>query len=101
MPRKGVDVLQVESHAVPGSAAAHAAPSKSGTRLESWAVVAISLAMVLLPVIESVVRRFGAQLTGSAVYVQHLTLWIGFIGALLATAGEKHLALSTMDMLPE
>ena len=74
---------------------------KAGTRVEAWAVVVIILAMILLPTLESIVRRFtGNGLPGSAVYTQHLTLWVGFIGALLATAAEKHLALSTIDMLP-
>jgi len=75
---------------------------KAGTRVEAWAVVVIILAMILLPTLESIVRRFtGNGIPGSAVYTQHLTLWVGFIGALLATAAEKHLALSTIDMLPQ
>jgi C4-dicarboxylate transporter DctM subunit len=72
-----------------------------GTRFEMWAVTAIGLAMVALPTIAAIVRRAsGASLPGAAVYTQHLTLWIGFLGALLATAQGKHLALSTADMLP-
>src|SRR5207237_6437888 len=73
-----------------------------GTALERWSLVAIVLAMVLLPTLEAVVRRFtGAGVPGAAVYTQHLTLWVGFIGALLATATGHHLALSTVDLLPK
>jgi C4-dicarboxylate transporter DctM subunit len=99
----GGTVLETESPAAAGSAAAAhgVGPAKSGTRVESWAVVALTVAMIVLPVIETVVRRFGGTLPGGAVYVQHMTLWVGFIGALLATAAEKHLALSTIDMLPK
>ncbi|TMA23940.1 MAG: TRAP transporter small permease subunit, partial [Deltaproteobacteria bacterium] len=58
--------------------------------------------MVLLPTLEAAVRRFtGAGVPGAAVYTEHLTLWVGFIGALLATATGHHLALSTVDLLPE
>ena len=32
---------------------------------------------------------------------QHITLWVGFLGALLATASGHHLALSTLDLVPE
>jgi len=73
-----------------------------GTAVERWALVAIVLIMVLLPTAEAVWRRLtGSGVPGAAVYTQHLTLWVGFIGALLATATGHHLALSTADLLPE
>ncbi|MBS2024088.1 MAG: TRAP transporter large permease subunit [Deltaproteobacteria bacterium] len=57
--------------------------------------------MVALPTIEAVWRRFtGNSMPGAAVYTQHFTLWIGFIGAMIATASKSHLALSTLDMIP-
>ena len=40
------------------------------------------LAMVVLPLAEIVFRRaFGQGLPGSGPIVQHLTLWVGFLGA--------------------
>jgi tripartite ATP-independent transporter DctM subunit len=64
-------------------------------------VVLISVAMVLLPVIEIVLRKTRGQgLPGSSVYVQHLTLWLGFLGALGATGAGKHLGLATTNLLP-
>lgn len=94
-------MLDVETQAEPGTAASTHSFSKGGTRIEAWAVVAISLLMVLFPTVETILRRFHVALPGSAEYTRHLTLWIGFIGALIATATEKHLALSTIDLLPE
>ncbi|BDG09306.1 TRAP transporter large permease [Anaeromyxobacter paludicola] len=59
------------------------------------------LAMVALPAGETLSRRLlGRGIPGSAVVVQHLTLWVGFLGALLATAAGKHLALSTAEAIP-
>ena len=73
-----------------------------GTAVERWALVAIVLTMVILPTLEAAVRRLtGSGVPGAAVYTEHLTLWVGFIGALLATATGHHLALSTVDLLPE
>jgi tripartite ATP-independent transporter DctM subunit len=72
-----------------------------GTRLERVLVAVLLLAMVLLPAASTLSRRFiGRELPGAAVLAQHLTLWVGFLGALLATASGHHLALSTVDHLP-
>ena len=72
-----------------------------GTALERWALVLIVLIMIALPTLETIVRRVtGSGIPGAAVYTQHFTLWVGFLGALLATATGHHLALSTVDLLP-
>ena len=71
------------------------------TRLEGAAVALLILVMMALPAAEAISRRvFGEGIPGSAVLVQHLTLWVGFLGALLATATGNHLALSTQGVLP-
>jgi tripartite ATP-independent transporter DctM subunit len=58
--------------------------------------------MVALPVAASLWRRFtGQSIPSATVLVQHLTLWIGFLGALLATRAGKHLHLTTLDLFPE
>jgi tripartite ATP-independent transporter DctM subunit len=73
-----------------------------GTALERWLLVAIVLAMVLLPTVETAVRRLtGSGVSGAMVYTEHFTLWVGFLGAMLATASGHHLALSTVDFLPQ
>lgn len=76
-------------------------PEKLGTRLERALVAVLLLAMVLLPAVSTLARRLlGRELPGSAVLAQHITLWVGFLGALLATISGHHLALSTVDVLP-
>src|SRR5512146_2813367 len=57
--------------------------------------------MVLLPAASTVSRRLlDRELPGSSVLAQHITLWVGFLGALLATASGRHLALSTLEIVP-
>ena len=64
-------------------------------------VIAVVLAMIALPVGSIIGRRlFGQAVPGSAVLVQHLTLWVGFLGALLATRFGEHLHLSTLEVVP-
>ena len=76
-------------------------PEKLGTSVERGVVAVLLLAMVLLPAASTVSRRLlGRELPGSAVLAQHITLWVGFLGALLATITGNHLALSTLGVLP-
>src|SRR3954467_11939191 len=57
--------------------------------------------MVALPLIEIVVRRlFGVGVPGSGPFVQHLTLWVGFLGAAIAAREGKLLALATGAAVP-
>src|ERR1700722_11761365 len=65
------------------------------------AIGAISL-MALLPVSELVSRYVGLNgVPGSVVFVQQLTLWVAFLGAALAAAGDRLLSLSVNRFLPE
>jgi len=65
------------------------------------AVAALSL-MALLPVAELVARYTGLNgVPGSTVFVQHLTLWVAFLGAALAASSDRLLALSANTFLPE
>ena len=64
-------------------------------------VMALS-AMAILPVSEMVSRQFRyGGITGAAVIVQQLTLWVGFLGAALAARSGNLLSLSASTMLPE
>src|SRR5438552_13164412 len=57
--------------------------------------------MVLLPLSEIVVRKaFGRGIPGSGPIVQHLTLWVGFLGAAIAARDGKLLALATGTFIP-
>jgi tripartite ATP-independent transporter DctM subunit len=66
-------------------------------------IAALALAaMVVLPIAEIVVRRlFGVGIPGSGPFVQHLTLWIGFLGAAIAAREGKLLALATGTFIPQ
>ena len=71
-------------------------------RLAVWvgrsedAVLAVALVlMALIPVIELVGHSwFNIGIPGATDYLQHLTLWIGFLGAMLATREGKHLKIA-------
>ena len=72
---------------------------RGGTGLGDLFVVMALLAMVALPVVSSLWRRFtGESIPSATVLVQHLTLWVGFLGALLAARYGKHLHLTTLDL---
>jgi tripartite ATP-independent transporter DctM subunit len=58
--------------------------------------------MVILPLLEIVWRRaLGRGIPGSGPIVQHLTLWVGFLGAAMAARDGKLLALATGTFIPE
>jgi len=91
---------------VSATPSAHAAPgedqSQIGTRLERGLVTFFLLAMIALPAASTLARRFlGRELPGASVLAQHITLWVGFLGSLLATASGRHLALSTLGVIPD
>jgi tripartite ATP-independent transporter DctM subunit len=62
----------------------------------------LALVMVALPVVQAIARKLAdTEIPSASVIVQHLTLWVGFLGALLAAGTGKHLALSTAEAIPE
>jgi tripartite ATP-independent transporter DctM subunit len=61
---------------------------------DSFSVLAL-LTMALLPLLEIVIRKFYASgIPGSATWVQHLALWVGFLGAAIAARKGELLSLS-------
>jgi len=65
-------------------------------RFEDLVASSALLVMVVLPLSEIVARRFfGRGIPGSGPIVQHLTLWVGFLGAAIAAREGKLLALAT------
>ncbi len=65
-------------------------------QVENLLVGVVFIALALFPVIEIVLRTFfGTGIPGTSGYVQNLTLWIGFIGAVIASRERRHLNLST------
>lgn len=64
-------------------------------RAEDAVLAMALLVMALIPVAELVGRTWSyTSIPGATEYVQHLTLWIGFLGAMLATREGKHLKIA-------
>ena len=62
---------------------------------ENGCTIAALLVMALLPSLELLLRAFfNAGIPGSSAYVQNLTLWVGFLGAMVASSKKHHLNLS-------
>jgi C4-dicarboxylate transporter, DctM subunit len=69
-------------------------------RLEDLVAATALLAMVVLPLAEIVLRRVaGIGIPGSIPIVQHLLLWVGFLGAAIAAREGTLLALATGTFL--
>lgn len=67
-----------------------------GRSAENGSAALALLAMGALPVLELALRTFfETGIPGSTAYVQNLTLWVGFLGAMLASRENRHLSLST------
>lgn len=65
------------------------------SRIENGLAVAAFLGMGLLPVLELALRSlFDTGIPGSFSYVQHLTLWVAFLGAMIAAREMRHITLA-------
>jgi tripartite ATP-independent transporter DctM subunit len=63
--------------------------------IEKYFTLFVFIALVLLPAFEAITRLFGTTgVVASPVLVQHLTLWIGFSGAVIAARRNKLLVLT-------
>lgn len=61
-------------------------------RIETGLLVFISIIMVLGAFLQVILRNFfDTGIDGAEILLRHLVLWIGFIGASLATREEKHI----------
>jgi tripartite ATP-independent transporter DctM subunit len=71
-------------------------------RAEDAASALALTAMAVLPLLEIILRRaFGIGIPGSGPIVQHLVLWVGFLGAAIAARDGKLLALASATFIPE
>ena len=72
------------------------------TRIEDSFSIVVLAFITLMPLVEIVGRRWlGGGIPGSIVIVEHLTLWVTFLGAVLAARSDRLLALSTTEVMPE
>lgn len=69
---------------------------------ETFLMCAVTAAMIVLPVYTAFARfATGNSPGGTIPFVQHLTVWAGFVGALIASGAKTHLALATGEFIPE
>ena len=69
-------------------------------RLENAALVVALLLAMALPLIDALGRPLGGfHVPGGAPSLQQLTLWLAFLGGLVATREGQHLTLSTASLL--
>lgn len=67
-------------------------------RIESWILVAIVLVMVTLSFSQVILRNvFDQGLLWGDIFLRHLVLWVGFIGASIATREEKHINIDVFS----
>jgi C4-dicarboxylate transporter DctM subunit len=71
-------------------------------RAEDTLTVVALLLLGVLPVLELSLRTlFQTGIPGTSGYVQNLTLWVGLLGAMIASREGRHLNLSTGMVLPQ
>src|SRR5215469_12836378 len=64
--------------------------------IEDAAAVGSLALMALLPALEVVLRGlFGTGIPGTSGYVENLTLWVAYLGAVIAAREGRHLGLAT------
>ena len=69
-------------------------------RFESWVLVIIVLCMVLLSFAQVVLRNvFDQGILWGDIFLRHLVLWVGFIGASIATHENKHINIDVFNRL--
>ena len=68
-------------------------------RIEDGVLSTAFLVAIGLPLVDAVGRPLGGfHVPGNATYLQQLTLWLAFLGGLLAVREGKHLTLSTAEV---
>ena len=71
-------------------------------RIENSLIVLILGTMILLAFLQVVLRNFfSTGILWGDIFLRHLVLWVGFIGASLATRNKKHINIDVLTrMLP-
>jgi C4-dicarboxylate transporter, DctM subunit len=66
---------------------------------DGWMLILALALATLLPLTDAAGRPAGFHVSGSAAYLQQVTLWLTFVGGLVATRHRTHLTLSTAELL--
>ena len=67
------------------------------SKIESWILVGIVLLMVSMSFAQVVLRYFSIGLLWGDIFLRHLVLWVGFIGASIATQEERHINIDVLS----
>jgi tripartite ATP-independent transporter DctM subunit len=67
--------------------------------LEGGALVVAFLMSMLLPLVDAIGRPFHFSISGGESYRAQLTLWLAFVGGLLAARERRHLTLSSAEAI--
>lgn len=68
--------------------------------LEDWFLVSIVIFMVLMAFLQVILRNmFDMGIIWGDILLRHLVLWVGFIGASLATKNNKHINIDVFKRL--
>jgi len=95
--------IELPNTEVAANSASHGRGILGAVHVGEEIIAAVALAaMVILPLAEIAVRPFLAGgIPGSIPFVQHLTLWVCFLGAALAAREGKLIALASATFMPE
>lgn len=95
-------VARVGTETRRGARGAFAFVGRGLGRVEGGLVALALAAMAALPIAQATLRAAGGGgISGVQPLVQHLTLWLAFLGAALATRRGDMLSLATGQMLPQ
>ena len=72
---------------------------KSLAFFENTLIIVLVAVMVLMSFLQVILRNFDAGLLWADIFLRHLVLWVGFIGASLATRDEKHISIDALSRL--
>jgi C4-dicarboxylate transporter, DctQ subunit len=65
---------------------------RSLAKVAGWILVAVLSAMIIMAFGQLVLRNFfGTSIEWGDVFLRHLVLWLGFLGATLATGEDRHI----------
>lgn len=68
------------------------------TKIETFLIIVLLSVMLLLGFTQVLLRNlFHSGLVWGDIVLRHLVLWIGFIGALLATASDRHISIDVFS----
>ena len=70
---------------------------RSFTRVEGWVLIGLLSVMVVLAFLQVILRNlFQEGFIWGDILLRHLVLWIGFVGASMATSQERHITIDAL-----